>query len=42
MKYKYPLASTTWDKAEYEAIQSVIKDGMFTMGPSKRIRKFIC
>jgi len=38
MKYKYPLASTTWDKAEYEAIQSVIKDGMFTMGP--KVKEF--
>ena len=38
MNYKYPLASTTWDKAEYDAIQSVIKDGMFTMGP--RVKEF--
>lgn len=29
---KYPLATSTWDKAEYEAIQRVITSGMFTMG----------
>lgn len=28
----YPLASTTWDEAEYEAIQRVVRSGMFTMG----------
>ncbi len=28
----YPLASTTWDQAEYDAIQRVIASGMFTMG----------
>jgi len=28
----YPLASTTWDAAEYKAIQSVVESGMFTMG----------
>ncbi len=31
-KYKYPLATATWDDAEYEAMQRVIKSGMFTMG----------
>ncbi len=30
---KYPLATATWDQAEYEAIQRVIASGMFTMGP---------
>ena len=33
MSYKYPLATATWDQAEYDAIQSVISSGMFTMGP---------
>ncbi|WP_426074145.1 DegT/DnrJ/EryC1/StrS family aminotransferase [Janthinobacterium sp. DSP2-3-3] len=28
----YPLASTTWDQAEYAAIQKVVDSGMFTMG----------
>ena len=28
----YPLASTTWDEAEYAAMQRVIASGMFTMG----------
>lgn len=30
---KYPLATTTWDQAEYDAIKRVIDSGMFTMGP---------
>jgi CDP-6-deoxy-D-xylo-4-hexulose-3-dehydrase len=30
---KYPLATTTWDQAEYAAIQRVVASGMFTMGP---------
>lgn len=29
---KYPLATATWDDAEYAAIQRVITSGMFTMG----------
>ena len=29
---RYPLASTTWDEAEYNAIQNVVDSGMFTMG----------
>jgi CDP-4-dehydro-6-deoxyglucose reductase, E1 len=29
---KYPLASSTWDEKEIEAIQNVINNGMFTMG----------
>lgn len=33
MTYKYPLATATWDQAEYDALQSVIASGMFTMGP---------
>lgn len=32
MNYKYPLATATWDQAEYDALQSVITSGMFTMG----------
>lgn len=28
----YNLASTTWDEAEYQAMQRVIASGMFTMG----------
>ena len=28
----YPLASSTWDEREIEAIQNVIKSGRFTMG----------
>lgn len=34
----YPLASTTWDDAEYKAIQRVIDSGMFTMG--EHVREF--
>lgn len=33
MNYKYPLATATWDNAEYDALKSVIDSGMFTMGP---------
>lgn len=35
---QYPLASTTWDDAEYDAIQRVVKSGMFTMG--KEVSRF--
>jgi len=28
----YPLANSAWDHEEYEAIQTVIQSGMFTMG----------
>lgn len=35
---KYPLASNTWDHREIEAINSVIADGRYTMGP--RVKKF--
>lgn len=34
----YPLASTTWDEAEYAAIDRVIKSGMFSMG--KEVAEF--
>ena len=30
--FSYPLATTTWDNAEYDAMQRVIKSGYFTMG----------
>lgn len=30
---RYELASTTWDQAEYDAIQRVLESGRFTMGP---------
>jgi CDP-4-dehydro-6-deoxyglucose reductase, E1 len=33
MNIKYPLATATWDSAEYQALQDVISSGMFTMGP---------
>ena len=33
MSFKYPLATATWDEAEYQALQDVITSGMFTMGP---------
>jgi CDP-6-deoxy-D-xylo-4-hexulose-3-dehydrase len=29
----FPLATSSWDEAEYAAIQSVIASGRFTMGP---------
>lgn len=32
-EYKYPLATSSWDEAEYKAIQRVIDSGMFSMGP---------
>jgi CDP-6-deoxy-D-xylo-4-hexulose-3-dehydrase len=38
MMYKYPLATFTWDKQEYAAIQGVIDSNMFTMGP--RVAEF--
>lgn len=34
----YPLASTTWDEAEYRAMQRVIDSGMFSMG--KEVAEF--
>ena len=33
MNFQYPLATATWDGAEYQALQDVIASGMFTMGP---------
>lgn len=32
-QFQYPLATTTWDDAEYKALLDVIDSGMFTMGP---------
>lgn len=32
MSFQYPLATATWDQAEYDAIQRVVDSGMFTMG----------
>jgi CDP-6-deoxy-D-xylo-4-hexulose-3-dehydrase len=37
MTIKYPLATTSWDSLEYEAMQTVIKSGMFTMGEHVKI-----
>ena len=34
MTNSYPLATSTWDEKELEAIQSVINRDMFTMGES--------
>ncbi|KRA22247.1 pyridoxamine 5-phosphate oxidase [Microbacterium sp. Root61] len=36
MAIQYPLATTTWDDAEYAALQTVIASGRFTMGPEVR------
>lgn len=35
---KYPLATKTWNQAEYDALQRVIASGMFTMG--SEVQKF--
>ena len=35
---QYPLASTTWDAAEYAAIDRVVRSGMFSMG--KEVAQF--
>lgn len=37
-KTKYPLATTTWDDAEYSAMQEVIKSGNFSMG--RKVQQF--
>lgn len=34
----FPLATSSWDEAEYEALQEVIASGRFTMGP--RVAEF--
>ncbi|MCC6472863.1 MAG: DegT/DnrJ/EryC1/StrS family aminotransferase [Burkholderiales bacterium] len=33
---RYPLAATTWDEAELEAVQAVLRSGQFTMGETVR------
>lgn len=33
MSPKYPLATSSWDQREHDAIQRVIKSDMFSMGP---------
>ena len=38
MEIKYPLATATWDKAEFDAMNRVIKSNSFTMG--KEVSKF--
>jgi CDP-4-dehydro-6-deoxyglucose reductase, E1 len=38
MSKPYPLATTTWDQRELDAIQSVIASGMYSMGP--RVAQF--
>jgi CDP-6-deoxy-D-xylo-4-hexulose-3-dehydrase len=32
MSFKYPLATATWDQAEFDAMRRVIDSGFFTMG----------
>lgn len=36
MKPRFPLATSSWDQAEQDALQRVIKSGMFSMGPEVR------
>ncbi|MVO17263.1 DegT/DnrJ/EryC1/StrS family aminotransferase [Parasedimentitalea huanghaiensis] len=36
MSPKYPLATSSWDQAEYDALQRVIDSDMFSMGPEVR------
>ena len=38
MNFKFPLSTSTWGPEEYEAIQQVIKSGIFTMG--EKVREF--
>ena len=38
MSFKYPLATTTWDQKEIDAMQNVITSGDFTMG--KYVKSF--
>jgi len=33
MSIKYPLASSSWNHLEYKALQEVIRNGYFSMGP---------
>jgi CDP-6-deoxy-D-xylo-4-hexulose-3-dehydrase len=36
MTFKYPLATSSWDQAEQDALQRVIASDMFSMGPEVR------
>ena len=36
MTVKFPLATSSWDQKEYDAIQRVIDSNMFSMGPEVR------
>tara|TARA_R110002110_G_scaffold18070_23_gene76335 strand:- start:3032 stop:4198 length:1167 start_codon:yes stop_codon:yes gene_type:complete len=36
MKFTYPLATSSWDKAEFDALDRVIASDMFSMGPEVR------
>ena len=36
---KYPLATSSWDQAEYDALGRVIKSNQFSMGPEVRHSK---
>ena len=36
MTVKYPLATSSWDQAEYDALNRVIESDMFSMGPEVR------
>ena len=36
MSTKYPLATSSWDQAEYDALNRVIDSDMFSMGPEVR------
>jgi CDP-6-deoxy-D-xylo-4-hexulose-3-dehydrase len=36
MSFKFPLATSSWDKAEFDALDRVIASDMFSMGPEVR------
>lgn len=36
MSFKYPLATSSWDQAEYDALNRVIASDFFSMGPEVR------
>ena len=36
-KFRYPLATSSWDNREYEAMQRVIESNIFTMGENVKI-----
>ena len=38
MSFRFPLATSSWDQKEHDALQRVIASDMFTMGPE--VRKF--